>query len=146
VLVPQPRFIAEFGDAMAEAIGAERAALSYPGKRLLERGVVLPGSSDRPVATGTPLAVVQSFVERTTAAGKEYGPEDRITVDEALYAYTAGSAAATGWAGKKGQIAPGQLADLVVLGADPAEVPASQIGDIPVEATVLGGQLVHGSF
>lgn len=146
VLVPQPRFIAEFGDAMAEAIGAERAALSYPAKRLLQRGVVLPGSSDRPVATGTPLAVVQSFVERTTAAGKEYGPEDRITVDEALYAYTAGSAAATGWAGKKGQIAPGQLADLVVLGADPAEVPASQIGDIPVEATVLGGQLVHGSF
>ena len=108
--------------------------------------MVLPGSSDRPVATGTPLAVVQSFVERTTASGKGYGPEDRITVDEALYAYTAGSAAATGWAGKKGQIVPGQLADLVVLGADPAEVPASQIGDIPVEATVLGGELVHGNI
>lgn len=146
VLVPQPRFIAEFGDSMAQVLGAERAALSYPGKRLLDHGVVLPGSSDRPVATGTPLRVVQSFVERTTASGAEYGPADRISVDEALYAYTAGSAAATGWAGKKGQIAPGQLADLVLLGADPAEVESHEISDIPIDATVLGGEIVHGDF
>lgn len=145
-VVPQPRFIAEFGDAMADSLGAERTALSYPGRRLLDGEVILPGSSDRPVADGTPLAVVQSFVERTTASGVEYGPADKLTVEQALYAYTAGSAAATGWAGRKGQITPGQLADLVVLGADPAEVPTSEIGAIPVEVTLLGGEIVHGGF
>lgn len=144
VLVPQPRFIAEFGDPMADKLGPDRTLLSYPGKRVLNSGAVLPGSSDRPVAGGAPLSVIQAFVERLTETRQAYGPDDRLTVEEAIHAYTVGSAQATGWAGKKGQIIPGQLADLVVLGDDPREVDPESIGAIPVQATIVGGETVFG--
>lgn len=83
VLVPQPRFIRDFGDAMADKIGAERTALSYPARRLLAAGMVLPGSSDRPVAEGAPLKVIESFVRRQTESGELYGGDDRISAEEA---------------------------------------------------------------
>ena len=108
--------------------------------------MILPGSSDRPVADGEPLKVIQAFVQRKTENGEEFGPEEIITVDDALYAYTVGSAAATGWAGRKGQIAPGQLADLVVLADDPREVDPDVISDIEVVATMVGGEFVHGGL
>ena len=146
VVAPQPRFIPEFGGIMAEMLGEERTKLAYPAKRLLEAGMILPGSSDRPVADGEPLKVIQAFVQRTTENGTDFGPEEIITVDDALYAYTAGSAAATGWAGRKGQIAPGQLADLVVLADDPREVDPDTISDIQILATMVGGEFVHGGL
>lgn len=146
VLVPQPYFIKEFGDAMAQKLGAKRVELSYPAKRLLDAGMTLPGSSDQPVTRGIPLEVMQAFAQRTTAAGNEYGPADKITVSEALYAYTAGSAAATGWAGRKGQIKPGQLADFVLLGSNPLETQVEALSEIEILATVVGGELRYGSF
>ncbi|MFS0283593.1 amidohydrolase, partial [Corynebacterium striatum] len=146
VLVPQPYFIKEFGDAMAQKLGAKRVELSYPAKRLLDAGMTLPGSSDQPVTRGIPLEVMQAFAQRTTATGNEYGPADKITVSEALYAYTAGSAAATGWAGRKGQIKPGQLADFVLLGSNPLETPMEALSEIEILATVVGGELRYGSF
>ena len=144
VVVPQPLFIRAFGDAMADALGPERTAWSYPGKRLLDASLILPGSSDQPVAPGVPLEVMQSFVERRTASGRDYGPADRLTPAEALYAYTAGSAAATGWAGRKGQVMPGQLADFVLLSQDPLQT--DDLSTIDVAATIVGGELRYGSF
>lgn len=145
VLVPQPRFITEFGDAMAEKLGPERTLLSYPAKRILDAGMSLPGSSDRPVADGAPLKVMQSFVERLTEGGAEYGADDRISATQALMAYTVGSAHCTGWGGKKGQIIRGQLADLAILDGNPTTVPAQSIGSIGVMATIVGGALEFGN-
>src|SRR5690606_32181220 len=138
-LVPQPRFITEFGDGMSEKLGADRTARSYPAASVLRAGAVLAGSSDRPVAPGAPLAIVQAFVERTTESGALYGPDERLSVGEALRACTAGSAEATGWGAHKGVLQRGMLADLVVLGDDPHAVPTDRIGAIEVVATVLGG-------
>lgn len=146
VLVPQPHFIPSYGDGMARKLGPGRADLSYPARRLLEAGMTLPGSSDRPVAEGHPLRVIQAFVERRTESGKTYGEADRITAEQALHAYTAGSAAATGWAGRKGQLIEGQLADFVVLSDDPLTVPTRLISQLDVEATVIGGTLAHGKL
>jgi predicted amidohydrolase YtcJ len=75
VLVPQPHFITEFGDGMARLLGPKRTAWSYPAKTLLNRGVVLPGSSDRPVSNGRPLRVMQTVVDRLTPSGEVYGEE-----------------------------------------------------------------------
>ena len=146
ILVPQPRFIREFGDSMAAKIGENRTNLSYPAKRLLDAGMVLPGSSDRPVANGSPLKVIEAFVRRETETGQVYGADEQISAAEALYAYTAGSAYATGWAGKKGQIKPGQLADMVVLSDSPLDVEAQKISDIDIVATLVGGEVVHGQI
>ncbi|MGM1030436.1 MAG: amidohydrolase [Actinomycetota bacterium] len=145
-LVPQPRFITQFGDGMAARLGPERTARSYPAASVLRAGAVLAGSSDRPVAPGDPLGIVQAFVERTTQSGAEYGPDERLTVDEAIRACTAGAAEATGWGHRKGTLARGMLADLVVLGDDPHAVPTDRIGAIDVVATFVGGDAVHGSL
>ena len=146
ILVPQPRFIREFGDSMAAKIGVERTKLSYPAKRLLDAGIVLPGSSDRPVADGSPLKVMEAFVLRETETGQTYGADERISAAEALYAYTAGSAYATGWEGKKGQIKPGQLADMVVLSENPLDIEPQRISSIDIIATMVGGDIVHGNI
>jgi len=146
VLVPQPYFISAFGEGMLKNLGAQRGQLSYPARRALDAGMILPGSSDRPVAHGAPLSVMQAFVERLTEAGNPYGENERIGIAEAINAYTVGSAAATGWAGKKGVLAEGYLADMVVLGANPLETPASQISEIPILATMVGGVVEHGSI
>ncbi|NKX51508.1 amidohydrolase family protein, partial [Arthrobacter deserti] len=145
VLVPQPHFITEFGDGMARLLGPRRTAWSYPAKSLLEHGVVLPGSSDRPVSNGRPLDVMQSFVERLTPSGAVYGPDERITAAEALAAYTTGSAAATGTADVKGRLAPGYLADLVFLDQDPTAVRSADISATQVLATMVGGQVRFGA-
>jgi predicted amidohydrolase YtcJ len=143
VLVPQPHFIHAFGDGMRALLGEDRTQLSYPVKSLLDAGALLPGSSDRPVADGRPLRIMQSFVERTTASGAEYGPDERISATEALRAYTVGSAATTGTGDRLGQLRRDYLADLTVLADDPTTIDASRIGSIEVVATVLGGEATH---
>lgn len=145
VLVPQPHFITEFGDGMAQLLGPQRTTWSYPAKSLLDRGVTLPGSSDRPVSNGRPLDVMQSFVERLTPSGQVYGPDERITAAEALAAYTTGSAAATGAGHIKGRLAPGYLADLVFLDRDPTAVAPSNIAATRVLATMVDGQIQFGA-
>ncbi|WP_077488541.1 amidohydrolase [Sinomonas mesophila] len=144
VLVPQPHFITEFGDGMARLLGPERTAQSYPAKSLLDRGAVLPGSSDRPVSNGRPLDVIQSFVERVTPSGQVYGPDERITAAQALAAYTTGSAEATGTGHLKGVLAPRYLADLVFLDQDPTAVEPSRIGATRVLGTMVDGELRFG--
>lgn len=146
VLVPQPYFISVFGEGMFHNLGPDRATLSYPARRLLDAGMILPGSSDRPVAHGAPLAVIQAFAQRLTEAGNPYGINDRITVAEALHAYTVGSARATGWGHKKGTLASGYLADLVVLGAHPLHVDVAEVAHIPIVATMVGGVIEYGQL
>lgn len=145
-LVPQPRFIDEFGDGMAAKLGAERTGRSYPAASVLRAGAVLAGSSDRPVAPGEPLRVIQSFVERRTETGAQYGPDERLSVTEAIRACTVGAAEATGWGGRKGVLTRGALADLVVLGDDPHAVATDRIGAIDVVATYVGGDPTHGGL
>ncbi|TFI42545.1 amidohydrolase [Rhodococcus sp. 1R11] len=140
VVVPQPHFIATFGDGMAELLGPRRVDWSYRAQSLLASGLVLPGSSDRPVAHGAPLTVIQSFVERLTESGVMYGADERLTALQALRAYTVGSAAATGSAGFKGRIVPGMAADLAFLSHDPTAVDPSEISKIGVLGTLLGGR------
>lgn len=145
VAVPQPRFLHAIGDTMAAALGPDREAWIYRHGSFLRAGVRVVGSSDRPVAPGPPLLGVQSAVERTTRDGAVLGEGERVTVDQALRAYTTDSAWAAGDEDRRGRIARGLLADLVLLGDDPSTVDSGRIGDIPVVATFVGGECVHGA-
>lgn len=142
-IVAQPYFMRVFGDGFREYIGDERAEVSFRLASLLRHGLPVAGSSDRPVADGRPLAVMQSAVERLTLDGWVYGGNERLTATEALRAYTVGSAAVTGWGHAKGKITPGFLADFAVLSDDPTSVEPSRIGEIEVLATVVGGEPTH---
>lgn len=145
VPVPQPHFLHAIGDTMAAALGPGRQPWLYRHGSFLDAGMRVPGSSDRPVAPGAPLRGVQSAVERTSSGGELLGADERVTAEQALRAYTADTAWAAGDEDRRGRVAPGVLADLVVLGDDPVTVDTAEIGRIPVLATFVGGDCVHGA-
>lgn len=140
VVVPQPGFIPSFGAGMRAALGETRTAQSYRARSQLDIGMVLPGSSDRPVAPGPPLRSIRAFTDRVDDSGTVFGEPERITVLEALEAFTTGSARATGVAGSRGILAPGQLADIVCIEGDLLAASPEQIEHSVVAATMAGGE------
>ncbi|WP_433269479.1 amidohydrolase [Actinosynnema sp. CS-041913] len=141
--VVQPTFLWAYGDDYSAIMGPERAPWLYRGRAFLDRGVVLAGSSDRPVADGNPLRGIQFMVERRSRSGLAVGPDEALTVEEAISAYTLGAAFACRREDVLGSITPGKLADFVVLEGDPRTCEVSAIGDIAVLATVVGGEFRH---
>ncbi|MEV0678006.1 amidohydrolase [Actinosynnema sp. NPDC050436] len=141
--VVQPTFLWAYGDDYSTIMGPERAPWLYRGRAFLDRGVVVAGSSDRPVADGSPLRAVQFMVERRSRTGLAVGPDEAVAVADALRAYTSGAAYACRREDALGSLTPGKLADFVVLDDDPSTCEVSRIGDITVLATALGGQFRH---
>ncbi|HEX7051974.1 MAG TPA: amidohydrolase [Longimicrobiales bacterium] len=134
---------------MEERIG-ERARWAYAFRTLLDAGVRLSFGSDWPGTnaswyTANPLLGIYAAVTRQTLEGEPEGgwfPEERIDVETALRAYTVNNAYAAAEEEIKGSLAPGKLADVVVLDQDPFTVPPAQLKDIHVVLTVVGGKVV----
>jgi predicted amidohydrolase YtcJ len=141
--VPQGRFIGEIGDGMMAALGAERALGTYRLASFLAAGIPLPGSSDRPVVDGRPLLGIQDMVVRRTESGEPFGAAEALTVEQAMRAYSLGSAFAERTERDRGSLGIGQLADFVVLGADPRTVAMPEIASVPVVATAVSGALAY---
>ncbi len=125
-------------------IGPERAATSYSWKTLMQNGCVVSNGTDCPVEKPDALAGIQCAVTRTTLSDHvgPYLEKEAFTVKEALDSYTINGAIASFEEDKKGRIAPGYMADFVVLGEDPYTVDPFALKDIRVEATYLGGKKV----
>jgi predicted amidohydrolase YtcJ len=135
----QPKcVISEFSVWSAiDRLGSERARWLYPLKTLIKEGIRVAGGSDCPMEPLSPLQGIQAAVTR------QFFPEERITVDEALRMYTVNAAYASLEENLKGSIEEGKLADLTVLSGDPRAVPSSKIGDIKVKMTIVGGKVVY---
>ena len=142
--VPQARFISEIGDGMARAIGSRRPDC-YRQRSFLDAGVVVPGSSDRPVVNGAPLLGMHDLVNQRTADGDEFNTHEALTADEALQAYTLSSAYASFDEREKGSIEVGKLADLTVLDRDITSIDRDGIADTQVLATMVGGTFEYDS-
>jgi len=126
-----------------ERIGPERAKTSYPWKQFLDNGVPLAFGTDYPVEPITPFRGIYAAVTRKNEAGtKEYYPEQKLTIEQAIAAYTTGSAYAEFAEREKGTLAPGMLADFVVLDRDLTKVPPAEILKTEVLRTVVGGKTV----
>jgi predicted amidohydrolase YtcJ len=113
---------------------------------MLDAGAALAFGSDWPVAPLSPILGIYAAVTRATLDGKHpdgWIPKERLTVEEALRAYTAGSAFAAFEEAEKGTISLGKLADLVVLSEDIFAVPPNRIKDVMVKMTVVGGEIVY---
>lgn len=136
--VPQGTFLSDFGDGMAAAVGPEREEQIYRMRSLLDAGLVLPGSTDSPVSDGNPIRSIHDMVNRVTASGRVLGARERLTVEQAVHAYTVGSAYAAGADHERGKLAPGLLADFTVLSDDLFAVAPERIADVTVVATVVG--------
>jgi predicted amidohydrolase YtcJ len=144
--VGQGRFATELGDGMLASVGPGRHEWLYRQRSLLEAGIVLAGSSDRPVVTGTPLLGLHDMVNRRTADGAPFNPGEAVTAEQALRAYTWGSAYASKSERVKGSIEPGKLADLTVLSDDPVAVSPDRIAGLQVIATVVDGVIRYSAL
>jgi predicted amidohydrolase YtcJ len=135
----QPRsIISEFSVwSAADHLGSKRVRWLYPLKTLMKEGIMVSGGSDCPMEPISPFSGIQAAVTRN------FFPEERITVDEALRMYTVNAAYSSFEENVKGSIEEGKLADLTVISRDPLTVPPSQIEDIEVEMTIVGGRVVY---
>jgi predicted amidohydrolase YtcJ len=129
-----------------QRLGPERAKGSYAWKSFLDADVPVAFGTDYPVEPITPFRGVYAAVTRMNEAGNAvYHPEERLTISEALYAYTQGSAFAEFTDQWKGKLAPGYVADFVVLDRDLTAIAPPAILRTQVLRTVVGGKTVYSA-
>ena len=142
----QPYHCIDDGRWAEKRIGPERAKSTYAYRALLDSGAVLAFGSDWDVAPMQPLMGIYAAATRRTLDGKHpngWVPEQKITVAEAIRAYTMGSAYASFDETIKGSIEPGKLADMVVVSDDILSVPAVEIEKTRVQTTVFDGKVIY---
>jgi hypothetical protein len=136
-------FLTNLGEGFVNSVGPERASRAMPMRSYLDAGVPLAGSSDSSITDFNPWVGMHAAVNRSTAAGRDLGKaNEAITAEEALRSYTLGGAFVTGREDRQGSIAPGKLADLVVLDRDPLAIPSEELDQVRPTATMLGGKWV----
>lgn len=142
----QPCFVPSDRTMALERLGKARAEAGYRWRSMIRKGIVLSSGSDAPIESLRPMLGIHAAVTRTAPnGGPEDGwvPEERLSVAEAIGTYTWNGA----WNGhnerRRGEIAPGRDADLVVLERDPFLAPARELVDIGVAMTLCGGRVTH---
>lgn len=143
-VVIQPTFIYYEGDDLFRDVGPELANRYKPARSYLDRGIRVVATSDIPSTVHyNPFVGLYSLVTRRSWKGTPIAPQEAISREEALHAYTVAGAWLTREEGLKGPLAPGFLADIAVLDRDYFSCPEEQIKAIKVELTVVGGRVAY---
>ncbi len=123
--------------------GEEKMEWMFAHRRFLDYDIPVAGASDYPPGPFEPLMAIQSMVTRKDMQGREWGPSQKLTVEEALRICTINGAYASFEEGSKGSITAGKLADFVLLAEDPHTAEPDRIKEIGVLRTVVGGRTTH---
>ncbi len=142
--IPTPfwTYIHFHGEKWAQ-YGEEKMRWMMAHRSFLDSGIRVPGASDYTPGPFEPLMAIQSMVTRKDYAGRVWGANQKVTVDEALTIATINGAYASSEENLKGSIAAGKLADFVVLEQDPHDVDPDQIKNIRIHRTVVGGKTMY---
>jgi len=142
----QPYHCIDDGRWAEKRIGPRRARTTYAFRSLLDAGARLAFGSDWWVAPISPLLGIYAAVTRRTIDDRFPGgwmPEEKIGIEQAVHAYTAGAAYASGEEKIKGTLTPGKLADAVVLSEDIFTLDPVRIPEVQVDMTIAGGKVVY---
>ncbi|WP_313237403.1 amidohydrolase [Sporosarcina ureae] len=142
VVIPNPAFMYVNGDAYLEYYG-DRVNVMYPAKDYLAKGIPFAFASDTPVVDHNPLLGIQAAVNRKTVSGQDAGICQRVTVLDAIKAYTYMGAYASFDETQKGSIEVGKLADLVVLDQSILSAEIVSLKEIKVEMTMIDGRIEY---
>jgi predicted amidohydrolase YtcJ len=142
MVATHPSWTTGLGGFVAEALSPERQRTQNPSRSLLDHGIRISYGSD--AAPYGPVFGLWNAVTRRGWDGKVYGPEEAVTIEEAIRFHTTGTAFQTFDEARKGSIEPGKLADFVVLGGDILRADPERIREIPVERVVIGGREFPG--
>jgi predicted amidohydrolase YtcJ len=144
IAVPQSIFLYELGRNFREYLPDLLMPRCYPLRAMLDAGVTVALSSDAPVVENdNPLAGMTAAILRRDRTGQPLMPEQALTAEEALDAYTRGSAVSVALEGQLGTITRGAWADLAVLSGHPLTTAPDALSDLSVEMTLLAGQVVY---
>ena len=136
-------FVTNLGESYVASVGEERASRTMPLRTYMDAGVPLALGSDSPVTTYNPFVGIYSATTRKTVTGRDLGPEERISREEALRLYTTTSAWVTFEDDIKGTLTPGKLADIAVLNLDLFDVCDEDLFSLRSVLTITGGEIVH---
>ena len=141
---PQQVFIHDFGDAYVKVLGEERALPSYPFRTWFDLGLKPATGSDAPVCDPNPFPNFHTMLTRQTWRGTVMDERQRVSIEEALQAYTEYGAFSQKQEGVKGKLAPGFLADVAVFSRDLLTAsPEEILGDMRCDLTIRGGKVVY---
>ncbi len=143
VVVSQPPFIYYSGERYLAQVPMEAQQWLYPFKSLMDSGLIVAGSSDSPVVPDNPLIGIYAAVTRRAESGPTVLSGEAVSPGQALNMYTLNAAFSTFEEKIKGTLAPGKLADMVLLSADPLHSCPEMIKDMQVEMTIVGGEVVY---
>ncbi len=141
--VPQMIFMHEFGDMYVQHLGRPRAEAANPMRSWIEAGMHPAAGSDAPVSETDAMPNIHAMVTRATRHGTILGPDQAVSMAEALHAYT--------WAGAytqfaetgRGRLVPGQQADISILSRDIFAIDPSELIGVRADMTILAGAVVH---
>jgi len=143
VPIPGTTFLHYMRPVYLQNLGAERLRYAYAMNTFAERGIVAAASSDAPVVPVNPLLGIQTMVTRKDRLGDEIFPEESISIEDALHAYTWAPAFASFSDQRKGTLKAGYLADLTVFGSDLRDVAGDDLSTQLVDFTIADGQVVY---
>lgn len=141
--ITQPGQLFEAGDDLIHNYGEARAQRLYPLRSMLDAGIPAVISTDAFVQSYKPLDCIRGAVNRTSWRGQDMGQGERISVKEAIRAYTISAARASFQEADRGSIEPGKAADLTLIGGDILNVPTDQIAELSIDLTMIDGHIVH---
>jgi predicted amidohydrolase YtcJ len=143
---PQQVFIYDFGDAYVSVLGPNRALSSYPFRTWVDLGFKPSTGSDAPVCEPNPFPNLYSMITRKTWKGTVMDERERVSIEDALQAYTEFGAFSQKLEAVKGRLVPGQLADIAVFSQNLlTAAPEDILDNTQCDLTILGGKIVHGS-
>lgn len=143
VPIPGTSFLYYFRDAYVQNLGMDRIRYAYGMRTFIDHGIVAAGSTDAPVDPPSATVCLQTMITRTDISGREVWTEERVSLDEALRAYTLNGAYASFEEKIKGTLEPGKLGDVTVFETDLDSVSPGDIGSVRVDHTILDGSVVY---
>ena len=141
-VVVQPAFLYYQADSYVTNLGDERMAYVKPVRSMLEAGITVAGSSDRPVTEGNPWIGIWSALNRTTLGGYRVAPDQAVDRIQAMRMWTKTASWVNLAEDRIGSLAPGKLADFIVIDRNPLECPLEEVAATRVLQTYLGGKEV----
>lgn len=142
--VPQPVFLYDFGDLYLSVLDQARVDACYPMKRWMEAGLKPAASSDAPVCDANIWPNIYTMLTRKTSRGTVIAPEQRMTIDEVIAAYTDFGAYVNRCEASRGRLLPGMAADVAIFSRDLANAtPEQLLQDTRCDMTIIAGEVVY---
>ncbi|MBW2179962.1 MAG: amidohydrolase family protein, partial [Deltaproteobacteria bacterium] len=131
------------GDQYMENFGPERSRWLHPHKTMKEMGIIAGGNNDCPITFYSPFVQMYAAVTRKSSSGQVIGPEEAISIMDAIRIYTYNGAYLSKDEAKLGSIEPGKLADLIIIDRDIAALPPEELLETRVLTTIVDGKTVY---